>query len=225
MLAVLALAAAGQADAAVTVLDFAGNICGPAGDQARGNGSQIGQSYGDSAIQNVSYRSIVTSTGETFEDYLKHWASSYGDLTNVVSGGADATRYIAEIRIAPAAGYEVSLTSSLAGCYLQRASCQTSPFSVASAGGAALGGGTIVNPGANQHATVTVNSAYVTDGIVLRWGPDGYDMGLDDITFDVRAVAADPGAVPEPASWALMIDGFAMTGAAMRRRAAAPVAA
>ncbi|TAL33317.1 PEPxxWA-CTERM sorting domain-containing protein [Phenylobacterium sp.] len=39
--------------------------------------------------------------------------------------------------------------------------------------------------------------------------------GLDNVTFDV--VAAPPGAVPEPAAWALMILGFSLAGAGLRR--------
>lgn len=41
---------------------------------------------------------------------------------------------------------------------------------------------------------------------------------LDGVRLNIT-----PGAVPEPASWALMIGGFAIAGAAMRRRSAAAV--
>ena len=45
---------------------------------------------------------------------------------------------------------------------------------------------------------------------------------LDNITvFDVTA----PGAVPEPTTWALMISGFGLAGAALRRRRTAVVTA
>ena len=45
-------------------------------------------------------------------------------------------------------------------------------------------------------------------------GGGGDDVTLlDDVLFDNGAAA-----VPEPATWALMIGGFALTGAAMRRR-------
>ena len=40
-------------------------------------------------------------------------------------------------------------------------------------------------------------------------------LGYDDFTFTVGGVA---GAVPEPASWAMMIAGFGLVGGAMRRR-------
>ena len=42
-------------------------------------------------------------------------------------------------------------------------------------------------------------------------------LGIDNLAFDIRQIAA-PGAVPEPASWAMMIAGFGLTGGAMRRR-------
>ena len=44
-------------------------------------------------------------------------------------------------------------------------------------------------------------------------------VGLDNVAVEQRSA---PG-VPEPASWALMIGGFAIAGAAMRRRAATTV--
>lgn len=45
---------------------------------------------------------------------------------------------------------------------------------------------------------------------VGAWGESGLDRGF--------ATYVETGAVPEPASWALMIAGFGMTGAALRRR-------
>ena len=42
-------------------------------------------------------------------------------------------------------------------------------------------------------------------------------LGIDDLSFVATTAAA--GAVPEPATWALMIAGFALAGVALRRRA------
>jgi hypothetical protein len=50
---------------------------------------------------------------------------------------------------------------------------------------------------------------------------DGNDFVLDDIAFGT----ARPGSVPEPAAWALMIGGFGMAGAALRRRRASALLA
>jgi hypothetical protein len=48
----------------------------------------------------------------------------------------------------------------------------------------------------------------------------GGDFNYYDETFVFTNVAGAGGTVPEPASWALMITGFGMIGAALRRRAA-----
>jgi hypothetical protein len=50
------------------------------------------------------------------------------------------------------------------------------------------------------------------------FNPTGYEAGA----YDAFTTA---GAVPEPANWALMIAGFGLTGAAMRRRRSTTVAA
>jgi hypothetical protein len=47
----------------------------------------------------------------------------------------------------------------------------------------------------------------------------GYDhFGLDGISFNVAPPQPPVGGVPEPASWAMLIAGFGLTGAAMRHR-------
>lgn len=206
------LAAAGTASAATTTLDFAGAICGVAGNQACGNSSQIGQNYGDGTGIDVSYRSIIANTGGTYEPFLKYWQANYGDLTGVIWGGAESVNYISEIVLTPLAGYEVSLSGFDFATYVGRSA--TGVFSITSVGGNVIYNGALAT-NYPLHNSLSVMSAYFTDGIVLRWGPDGYDVGLDNISFDVRATA---GAVPEPESWALMIAGFALVGGAARRR-------
>lgn len=53
----------------------------------------------------------------------------------------------------------------------------------------------------------------------LNWGGIGYQDGQQ------LHIAFTDGAVPEPAAWALMIAGFGLVGASLRRRAAMPAAA
>ena len=47
-------------------------------------------------------------------------------------------------------------------------------------------------------------------------------VGLDNVTFDSLGGAPVGGAVPEPATWAMMITGFGLAGASLRRRRAIP---
>lgn len=208
--------AAAPAQAAITTLDFGGDICGPSGTQSCGNGSQYGQGYGDGTGVDVSYRSVDVATGATFEPYLKFWDQGYGDLQRVVWGGSGPTGQFAEITFTALAGYELRLLGFDAGCYLNRASCQSFPFSISEIGGGEVASGTNVPP-AGGHASQAFSFGYSQAGYILRWGPDAYDGGLDNIRFDVRAITAGNG-VPEPATWALMILGFGAIGGAMRRR-------
>jgi len=58
-----------------------------------------------------------------------------------------------------------------------------------------------------------------TDTWALSDGETGYFKANLGLAFRVIGTASN-GAVPEPASWALMIGGFGMVGASMRRRRA-----
>jgi hypothetical protein len=49
-------------------------------------------------------------------------------------------------------------------------------------------------------------------------------VGFDNFEFDPVITAGTRGAVPEPAAWALMITGFGLTGATLRRRRRTAVA-
>lgn len=57
-----------------------------------------------------------------------------------------------------------------------------------------------------SYSAPSITSIVVTPGDFQDW------VGFDNLTFS--------GAVPEPASWAMMIAGFGLVGAAMRRRVA-----
>ena len=206
-------AVASPALAVTTTLDFNGNICSA---NSCDDYDPIDQSYGDGVGVDVAYASYTDPAGTPFEGFLKYWDDNYGDLQGIVWGGGGQSGYRSEITFTALAGYEISLVSFDVATYQNRSA--TSPFTIAN-----LGGGTTildedVDTNWPTHTHVSLNSAYFTDGIRLTWGPDGYDVGLDNIVFDVRAVS-DPGAgIPEPGAWALMIMGFAGAGAMLRRR-------
>lgn len=68
--------------------------------------------------------------------------------------------------------------------------------------------------------TIVANTAYYTGPLSFLFdnGNQGA-LAVDDITVDVR-LAAVAGAVPEPATWAMMMLGFGSLGAMLRRRRA-----
>ncbi|MBX3485245.1 PEPxxWA-CTERM sorting domain-containing protein [Phenylobacterium sp.] len=75
---------------------------------------------------------------------------------------------------------------------------------------------TTFNSGAATTATLYLRNAQTE--------ATGNDFALDDIYLGTTSIVnPDPGGVPEPASWALMILGFAAMGAQLRRRAGAAV--
>lgn len=199
------------ASAGVTVLDFNGG-CGPGGC---GNGSQVSESYGDQVGLNVSYRSINVVTGKTYEPYLKTWQNGYGDLTNVIWGGADRTGFRSEITFDVAAGYEIRLIGFDYATYFP--GNETVPINIAT-----LDGETVYNDRyavtRGSHNYFGANTDFFRSGFTLSWGPDGYEVGLDNIAFEVRAIEVPTGGVPEPGTWALMILGLGAAGAALRRR-------
>jgi len=62
------------------------------------------------------------------------------------------------------------------------------------------------------------NLIFIGDGGASNFG---FNFGgANGITFTAEAGAGGNGGVPEPASWALMIAGFGLAGAALRRRTA-----
>ena len=62
-----------------------------------------------------------------------------------------------------------------------------------------------------------VGVAFAGTAFSIDFGGTANQTGYDNITFG----SATPGnGVPEPATWAMMIGGLALTGAAMRRRKA-----
>jgi len=80
-------------------------------------------------------------------------------------------------------------------------------------------GGNPSSEGANpfqSYAFFNISSTTPFTSIVLTQASGGASFEFDNLTI---------GTVPEPASWALMIAGFAMVGFSMRRRATKVVAA
>jgi hypothetical protein len=81
------------------------------------------------------------------------------------------------------------------------------------------------NPGGFEHLSLIAFGSFLSDrslGDTFSYSPGGAigfgELALVDnhLTFSVTSVSGD--AVPEPATWALMISGFGIAGASLRRR-------
>ena len=180
-----------------TVLDFSGDICGPAGDQACASSSQIGANYGDvTGLLDVGYRSYIVSSGATYESFLKYWPSGYSNLVGVAWGGANQTGYGSEITLTPGAGQAVRLNSFDFGDY-QNSNTGSSVRIFDGGGNVLLWDGGSFDPGAV--ATGFAPAIGSSNGLVLRWGPDAWNVGIDNISVTV---------VPEPAGWILLLAGL-----------------
>jgi hypothetical protein len=82
---------------------------------------------------------------------------------------------------------------------------------------------TLIDFGGASWATFAHSASTLT--VEFRAAGSGWQGGSDESwgldNFTVAASGAGAPGVPEPATWAMMIGGFALAGAAMRRRATA----
>lgn len=197
-----ALATASTAQAAV--LTFDGDIC--AGGTSCQNSEAIDQTYGDIAGQlDVAYSSGGNQP-------MQFWSDQYSDLTNVAYGsGAGAS-----VLLTPLSGYKVTLNGFDLGAW--PLTNRTSQVTIRE-----IGGGVLFSSGAitisGQTRSQFSGSYTSASGIEINFGPDNFNVGIDNIDFTVNAVGG--GAIPEPGTWALMIAGFGLAGGALRRRKAA----
>ena len=185
------------------VLDFTHTNC-----KSGGVFCVIPQTYGDTADVDVSHRIVQKSNGHTIGIGLFDFNTGYGDLTHVVFGGYDAFNYMSEITLTAKPGHLLSLQSFDFATFGNRAS--KVPISVFDLDGNLLKSGNF-STNSPKHATLTMNTDFLS-GVVIRWGPDGYNVGLDNIRYDTQLAA------PEPATWAMMLMGFGTLGWNLRRR-------
>ena len=90
-----------------------------------------------------------------------------------------------------------------------------SVFSGVGGSGTLLGSVTVTNPPADPNAFSPWSVSFAGVGRSVVVSTQAATFGWDDVTINTG------GAVPEPASWAMLIAGFGLVGAASRRRRAA----
>ena len=205
MVAALGLSTSAQAD----TLTFEGLICDTPGNICT-NFDSILQSYGDVAGQlDVQYDSDVSNPALT---PFRYWADQYSGLFDVAFGEVGAT---VEIYLQPLSGYKVTLLGFDIGSYPNTDGL--SQVTVLGGDGSAISstGQITIFGNAPTHFAPGLTR---TDGFRIQFGPDAFDVGIDNINFVVSAV------VPEPTTWAMMILGFGAAGSMIRRRRAVSAA-
>jgi hypothetical protein len=197
------------AAATTTVLDFSGNICNTVGN-ACGNGTPILNSYGSTGDVSVAWRSVnAPGNGTTNANNVFYWSLNYADLVGVAYSGSATGE--AKFTIAP--GKTLSLDSVDVGGWPNVV--RTSSVRIYDLGWNILfDTGSIIFPGTTA-ATINMGISSTT-GLIFQWGPDSFNGGIDNLTFTVRDIGPPP--IPEPGTWAMLIAGFGMIGATLRRR-------
>jgi hypothetical protein len=189
--------------AGATLLTFDGAICG---GKACVNGDEIDPHYGSTPLVEVSYNHDTTEPGADHQ--LWWWNAQYSNLVGVVYGAIGSTLGVPAIVLTPLAGGTVTLNGFDLGAW---------PNEDRETQVTILEGSTVVYSSALDVSGVSgfhFGGVYSSASpITIEWGPDGYDVGIDNVSFTGTA-----GSAPEPSTWAMMLLGFAGLGfAAMRR--------
>lgn len=198
--ALLATAQFAHAD----LLDFSGDICsanpdGSGAFTACSNFAPVNQAYGDSAGVNVSYQ---YDTGNPTAS-MQFWFDAYSGMERVSFGGIDPS-----ITLTALGGSAISLTGFDLGSWPN--STRNSQVTVVdlATNATILSTGTIAVLGSTP-SSFSFSNTVSTVGFRIQFGPEGYNVGIDNLAFTVSAV-------PEPKSWLLMVGGALLLG--LRRR-------
>lgn len=213
----LSLALAAPASAAEVVLTFDGLACsstnsGAVDRQCSTNGDRIGNNYGTTSLVTISSAIVPGATGAG-SNLFHYETTAFGGVGPGVYGFNNSSRETASsITFTPAAGYELSILDFR--YFRSNSTSLRSSFEIVDAAGTQL----FTETGSG--GTVTVNTAFSSGPLTFLFYSERGNPVVADLRYDVRAVGAstNPGAVPEPATWAMMIGGFGLVGGAMRRR-------
>ena len=191
------------------------------------------EGVGNVASINDFYNGGTDSAGNSGTDYGINFTSDSLGVISYQSGGTG--NFSAN---APSSGHTVAFFLDGAGDTMNVASGFTTGFSFFYADQVGFTGSVSVFDGLNGSgsllatlslpSTPTPYEVFVPVGVTFSgtaksvvFGGSANFIAFDDITLG----SATAGGAPEPATWALMIGGMGLAGAALRRRRSAAVAA
>ncbi|MCC6532430.1 MAG: hypothetical protein IT531_07775 [Burkholderiales bacterium] len=179
-------------------------------------GIDIGTNYGSIPGRlDVVLSSRGGSQNGTIENpHLRIWDSGFADLTNVAyaahSGGGPSQ--VGEVALWPKPGFQVTLNGfDIAAWEMDHATQVTiydAAFTVLSSSGLITASST-----ASSHFAPAITRS---DGVIIQWGPDSFNVGIDNIDFTVSAV-------PEAGTGAMVAVGLGLVLIRLQRRRRARV--
>ena len=180
-----------------TVLDFnPAEACSPACT----NYDLIDQSYGDGAGVDVVYSDL--SSDPTGIQYYDDWT----DTTDAIFAGDEDTGSVGQIEIVALAGHMITLIGFDLVTWYSDALTTEWTIEDLLTGVISSSNGTINLLDGTNLVAAGFSS---TSGFRITWGPSAYDVGLDNLSFDVVSV---------PESSTLALFGIGLLGMAMRRK-------
>lgn len=208
LIPILSAIALSTSAASAATLTFDGDICN--GGNSCSNGQTLDQSYGDIAGQvDIVYDA---DRGTVAKEDILFWSTGYETLQNVgyslSSGVGMAIDFVA------AAGYSVTLGGFDIAPYVNRV--RNTRLVIKE-----IGGGTLYDSGVFQVSTDGVTNYGVpytsNTGLRLEFGPDSWDVGIDNIVYSTAKINQPP-AVPLPAAGWMLLAGLGGLCAARKRR-------
>lgn len=214
----LILAAAFSLALAAPALAATHTIVYGAGSCAGGcvnDGDEISEGFG--SVPDVSVQNLRLTDGYVPVDGgLNYWPDSYsGSSVAYVEDPSQTTRGAVALFNNNFAGGYITLVSADFGGWPNAA--VDIAWELYSTGGTISTGSVTTNP--TGLTTVNFNvTAAKNQPIALIFGPDAYYGGVQNIVFRFDPEPPNLGGVPEPDAWALLIAGFGLAGASLRRR-------
>jgi hypothetical protein len=205
---------ASQAMGASYTLDFSGDICETT-TGACNNANQISQSYGDVAGEvDVAW----DNGGIAASKNVFYWSSGYETLNDVAYGTRNGSGLT--VGFLAAAGKEIVLNGFDIAPYLNRdRDSRVQIFDNA-------GGASLFDTGLFEVSTASVTNYsnpgnWVSSELSIILGPDSWDVGIDNISFDVRDISGlqPTTPIPLPAAGWLLLGGLGALAGLRRTRA------